>query len=288
MKRREMLAAGGGAVLALSSFRFGWTAPADGKKQKVLYFTKSSGYEHSVVKRNGSELSFSDKLLTEWGQKAGFDVECTKDGGVFDGDLSSYDLFAFYATGNLHQPGTDKQPPVTQAGKQKLLEAIAGGKGCVGLHAASDAFHAPGPLDPFLAMLGGEFLIHQDQQNATLDIVSPNFPGIADLHAGNELTFFEEWYALKNFAKDLHVILMMETEKMKGKVYDRPRFPCTWARRHEKGRVFYTSFGHREDIWTNPKVQSIILGGIAWGLGNVEADVTPNINKVAPIWFNLT
>ena len=33
MKRREMLAAGGGAVLALSSFRFGWTAPADGKKQ---------------------------------------------------------------------------------------------------------------------------------------------------------------------------------------------------------------------------------------------------------------
>ncbi len=69
---------------------------------------------------------------------------------------------------------------------------------------------------------------------------------------------------------------------MKGKPYQRPRFPSTWARRHEKGRVFYTSFGHREDIWTNPKVQAIMLGGIAWALGNVEADATPNLDKVAP------
>ena len=121
-----------------------------------------------------------------------------------------------------------------------------------------------------------------------MKIISPSFPGVAELHAGNALTFFEEWYARKNFAKDLHVILMMETEKMKGNAYNRPRYPCTLARRHEKGRVFYTSFGHREDIWTNAKVQSIMLGGIAWALGNVAADVTPNIEKVAPIWFNLT
>ena len=83
------------------------------------------------------------------GEKAGFDVECTKDGGVFDGDLGQYDLFAFYATGNLHEPGTDKMPPVTRAGKHKLLDAIAGGKGCVGFHAATDAFHAPRPARSF-------------------------------------------------------------------------------------------------------------------------------------------
>ena len=49
-----------------------------------------------------------------------------------------------------------------------------------------------------------------------------------------------------------------------------------------KGRVFYTSFGHREDIWTNPKVQDLILGGMAWILRNVDADVTPNIDTVTP------
>ena len=105
MKRREMLIAGGSAILGLSTFRFGWTAPAEKKRQKVLYFTKSSGYEHSVVHREGKQLAFSEKILTKLGEKAGFDVECTKDGGVFDGDLGQYDLFAFYATGNLHEPG---------------------------------------------------------------------------------------------------------------------------------------------------------------------------------------
>jgi type 1 glutamine amidotransferase len=51
---------------------------------------------------------------------------------------------------------------------------------------------------------------------------------------------------------------------------------------HDKGRVYYTSFGHRDDIWTNPQVQQIILGGFAWAMGNVDADLTPNIDAVAP------
>ena len=92
----------------------------------------------------------------------------------------------------------------------------------------------------------------------------------------------EEWYALKKFAKDLHVILVQETEGMKGECYQRPPFPATWARMHGKGRVFYTSFGHRDDIWTNESSSTSSLGGIAWAMGNVEADVTPNIDKVTP------
>ena len=40
--------------------------------------------------------------------------------------------------------------------------------------------------------------------------------------------------------------------------------------------------GHREDIWTNPEVQDMILGGMGWILRNVEADVTPNIDAVTP------
>ena len=90
------------------------------------------------------------------------------------------------------------------------------------------------------------------------------------------------YHDLKNFAKDMHVILVQETEGMKGNCYQRPPFPATWARMHDKGRVFYTSFGHREDIWTNPKVQELMLGGIAWAMGNVDADVTPNIDTVTP------
>jgi len=48
------------------------------------------------------------------------------------------------------------------------------------------------------------------------------------------------------------------------------------------GRVFYTSMGHRKDVWTNPNFQQVLLGGIDWATGKAEADVTPNMEKVTP------
>jgi type 1 glutamine amidotransferase len=65
-------------------------------------------------------------------------------------------------------------------------------------------------------------------------------------------------------------------------VYNRPPFPATWARMHGQGRVFYTSMGHRGDVWTNATFQSMLEGGLKWALKEVDADVTPNVEKVAP------
>ena len=103
-------------------------------------------------------------------------------------------------------------------------------------------------------------------------MTSPGFPGMKG--AGKSFALNEEWYAQKNFASDLHVILVQETAGMRGRDYGRPPFPATWVRQYGQGRVFYTSFGHRDDIWTNPTVQQIILGGFAWAMGNVDADIT--------------
>ena len=69
---------------------------------------------------------------------------------------------------------------------------------------------------------------------------------------------------------------------MEGPMYQRPPYPATWARKHGQGRVFYTSMGHREDVWTNPIFQDVLTGGVAWALGDVKADVTPNLEQVAP------
>ena len=148
-------------------------------------------------------------------------------------------------------------------------------------HAATDSFRKPGSpeIDPYIAMIGGEFIGHQAQQEAKLRVTSPKFPGMINLDV---LTRYEEWYTLGKYANDLHVILAQETAGMVGERYQRPPFPATWARMQGKGRVFYTSFGHREDIWSNPTVQQIMLGGIAWTMRNVDADVTPNITKVTP------
>jgi uncharacterized protein len=74
MHRREMLLTTGAAFVGISAFPFGWAYAADNKKQKILYFTKSAGFEHSVVKRKGDELSHSEKILAELGEKNGFEV----------------------------------------------------------------------------------------------------------------------------------------------------------------------------------------------------------------------
>src|SRR5690348_3303812 len=58
---------------------------ADAPRRRLLVFTKSSGFEHSVIKRGADgSLSLVERVLTEMGAKHGFDVTCTKDGSVFD------------------------------------------------------------------------------------------------------------------------------------------------------------------------------------------------------------
>jgi type 1 glutamine amidotransferase len=46
--------------------------------------------------------------------------------------------------------------------------------------------------------------------------------------------------------------------------------------------VFYTSMGHREDVWLSPVFQSVLVGGLNWALRRVDAAVPPNIEQAAP------
>jgi hypothetical protein len=183
---------------------------------------------------------------------------------------------------------------MTAEGKRAFLEAVANGKGFIGVHCASDTFHSPGGADmtaqrwlddgenadPYIRMLGAEFIIHGSQQRSRLIVVDPKFPGLAAVPADNDMK--EEWYSMKDFAKNLHVLLMQDTSGMTGAPYARPNYPSTWARMYGKGRVFYTNMGHRDDVWQSALFQSVLTGGLNWAVGRVDADVTPNIEQVAP------
>lgn len=289
MNRRDFLKAGF-AGLGASQFPAGWTAGADGAKKRLLMFTRSQGYEHSCIKRGkDGSLSMAEKIVADLASQHRFEVTCTKDGREFLPEkIPTYDAFLFETTGDLTKDGGDGNPPMPTEGKKALLEAIASGKGFVGCHCASDTFHSPGKrdenqppdkIDPYIAMLGGEFIVHGAQQKATMRRVDPVFPGAKD---ARDFELLEEWYALKNFAPNLHVILVQDTNGMKGTMYERPSFPATWARMHHKGRVFYTSMGHREDVWESPNFQSMVVGALGWAFGLVNADVTPNLEKETP------
>jgi uncharacterized protein len=266
---------------------------APSAKKKLLFFTRSQTFEHPVVKTDGTVPSHAARSMMEFAKDAGFEFVETKDGGVFDKPLDQYDGIAMFTTGNLlEKQSADNTPPMSTKGKQNLLDAVAAGKGFIGFHCASDTFHSNGPAfenqsvrDPYIEMVGGEFIRHGRQQDATMRVVDQKFPGVAK--AGDKFKLFEEWYSLKNFAKDMHVILVQETEGMQDKDYERPPYPATWARKQNKGRVFYTSMGHREDVWTNPIFQTIVVGGLQWITGQVEAELPPNMESVTPDAFKL-
>lgn len=264
-------------------------------KHRLLFFTKSSGFEHDVISWKKGKPSFAEKIFTEIGEKQGWEFEFSKDGSKFSPEyLKGFDAVIFYTTGILTTAGTDKEPPMSDAGKQALFDYVKNGGGFIGLHSATDSFHTNGEAqkgpdryvnhgkeaDPYICFIGGEFIIHGAQQVATNKVIDPSFPGFAK--AGDSFSFHEEWYSLKDFNPDIHALTVIDAPKMKGPMYDRPPYPTTWARTEGKGRVYYTAMGHRDDIWTNPTYQEILIGAIQWTTGDVKAETPPNLASAAP------
>ena len=99
----------------------------------------------------------------------------------------------------------------------------------------------------------------------------------------------EEIYLQKNY--DRHKLRdLLSLDKHPNKKRERGHYPISWCKTYGKGRVFYTSLGHREDVWdpntpgdmkrANPQHVSVayqkhILNGILWALGLAEGEATP-------------
>lgn len=279
-------------------------APSQAPK-RILFFSKSSGYEHSIIKDpakappaepGGPVPGLAFTVIKQIGAKNNIEFVFSKDGSLFSpAYLAGFDAYFFVTTGDLTTVGTDGNPAMSAAGKQALLDAVAAGKGFIGVHCASDTFHSPGGAkdrsparyvndgdnaDPYIRMLGGEFIIHGKQQKSHLIVADAKFPGIEGVPGDNDMV--EEWYSMKNFAPNLHVLLVQQTQGMTGIEYARPNYPSTWVRTYGKGRVFYSNLGHRDDVWNGALFQSVLVGGLNWALGRVDADVTPNLAEAAP------
>ena len=300
-------------LLALCAAALAAAPAASAAPKRVLFFTKSSGFEHSVIRRHAGKPSWAEQILAELGPRHGLEFTFSKDGSLFTPEyLARFDAFMFFTSGDLLGKGRDGNPPMTPGGKAAFLDAIRRGKGFVGLHSASDSFHTGETVDtntsvprtwryrndgdkadPYIRMLGAEFICHGQQQPSYLRVVDPKFPGQQGI--GEKLDLVEEWYSLTDFSSDLHVLHVLETAGMRdagpatgaapskeNAPYYRPDFPITWARRHGEGRVFYTALGHREDVWTNPVFQQMLFGALAWAVGNVDAAIPPTIRQVTP------
>ncbi len=244
--------------------------------KKVLVVTVTKGFRHSSIPT-------AEKVLGELAQKSSiFEVEYVRNDEemaqkMTADALKKYDCVIFAnTTGDLPLPD-----------KQAFLDWIKSGKGFVGMHSATDTFRGHNPLDPYVEMIGGEFKAH-DRVQPEVDCINrdPKHPACRDLGATFHLK--DEIYLLNGFDRNkVHLLLVLDknpTDKTPGE------YPIAWCKEYGKGRVFYTSLGHREDVWDpktpenfqreNPEAVSEayrkhILGGIQWALGLAEGDAKP-------------
>jgi len=135
-------------------------------------------------------------------------------------------------------------------------------------------------------MSGGEFDHHGAQLSVDCLNQDPQHPATAPLPQDWALTQ-EEIYEFKNYdPAKVHDLLIMDKNPQSRAP---GHFPVSWSKMYGSGRVFYTSLGHREDIWdADPDLkdrvnateisktyQAHLLGGIEWALGIKGAPVKP-------------
>ena len=240
-----------------------------GKKKKILFYSQSFGFRHSVVQRPlTGEMAHAEKIFKEIATKAGYEVFISQDyNDLKDNQCKQYDAIVFYTSGN---------PFIN---RENLLKWVHDGGAFIGIHAATDSFRdkdnekgIPGWPD-YVKMIGAAFEIHHAQRVATLKIDVPDHPATKMLEQGWKLE--DEYYLFGDSFSTESSRLLVSVDTQKTSEDDLKAMgmkpgsvvPIAWTRTEGKGKVFYTSLGHREDVWTNPAYQKHQLGGIAWAMG---------------------
>jgi uncharacterized protein len=245
--------------------------PPQGKKS-----ADDPEYREAVKKFEASEAAYN-AAFAAWLPKA-----ATALARLSPANLKNYDAVLFASTTGDDFPLPDKQA---------FVEWVASGKGFVGIHAATDTLKT---FKPYVSMIGGAFRTHGPQ--VTVECINQDPAHAACAGLPKRWTVFDEIYQLKDFDRSkVHGLvtldtLMLNDPDVKAKKSTPGDYPIAWSSLHGKGRVFYTSLGHREDMWdpaygdvasrkNSPEVakqfQQHVLNGILWALGLAPGSAAP-------------
>jgi type 1 glutamine amidotransferase len=160
--------------------------------------------------------------------------------------------------------------------RNSLLEFVRNGGGIVAYHhAIGGNTHWP----EFQQLIGAGYWGHPWNEEVGVKLDEPDHPLLAsfggkDFRLTEEIFQFREPYSRKN----LRVLLSLDTKTTNMTVPWIHRkdndFALAWIRSYGKGRVFYSAFGHRTDIWWNKKILQFYLDGIQFAVGDLPADTT--------------
>lgn len=256
------------------------------KSRKILIFSKTAGFRHASI-------ATGKVAFTEMGKKTGaFETVISDDLSNFEAaKIKSFDGILFLSTTmNPFAPSkeelekmTDKEKETStkheQALKDNLMKFVKTGGAFIGIHAATDTFYE---WEEYGKMINGFFDGHPWGAGTQVSIkVEPGqekHPLVA-MFEGENMDFKEEIYQFKApyDSKDVHMLLRLDPEKSDMSVGGIKRedkdFGVSWVRNWGKGRVFYCSLGHNNEIYWHPKVVRHYLAGIQWALGDFDVKI---------------
>ena len=265
------------SLLFLKTFTLAQDAPVDPSVappphaheihlKHVLVISQTKGFEHD---------SIPDALVTIYnlGRESGLwdatlrtDTELItkKDLGRNTKNLDYFDALIFASTtGELDLDDSQK--------RDMMAFIKEDGKGFVGIHAALDTNYK---WPEYGEMIGGWFNEHPwGTFNAPIITEDPSFPAVR--HFPKAFVKYDEIYQAKAWSRDkVNVLLSLDPAKLN---YQNPRihrtdrdFAVAWSKMYGKGRVFYSTFGHTQDAWSDPDIRKMYFEAIKWVLGMTE------------------
>jgi len=173
-------------------------------------------------------------------------------------NLAKFDALCIYANVTRISPDQEKA----------MMDFVSAGGGLVALHCASFCFQNS---SNYIALVGAQFNRHATGvfKDTILNADHPVMKGLSPIESWDEtyvhtkhnpdrIVLAERRYA----GTDSKVANLRNTDASDGAE------PWTWVRTHDKGRVFYTAWGHDERTWNNAGFQALVENGIRWATEN--------------------
>jgi len=256
-------------------------APAKPKQErKVLLFSKTNGFRHGSI-------PIAAKALALLGESTGaYSAVHTEDESYFDPEkLKQFDLVIMVnTTGEVFRPRKlPKDKAERKAAlereerlKQSLVDFVTSGGGLAGVHSATDTYKR---WDKYNEMMGGAFAGHPWHALVPVRNLDPDHP-LNKVFDGEGFAVKDEIYQFRNDTAQpdgRRMLLSLDPSKMDLKKGSRKDnfYPISWISNFGKGRTFYCSLGHRNEIYWNPQVLRHYLAGFQYALGDLDAPAEP-------------
>ena len=198
------------------------------------------------------------------GKKTGaFEVVQSEDMAVFtDKNLKQFDAICFNNTTRLAFEDASH--------RKALLDFVKGGKGIIGIHAATDNFYnwpeatkmMGGTFDGHPWTSGGTWAFKVDEPGHTLtkSLDSEGFKLSDEIYRQKPLRLRDRCRVLVSL--DMNDDATRNANSKKGGILPTDNdIAISWVHPYGKGRVFFTGFGHNHNIFWNEAILAHILAG---------------------------